>query len=76
MANYDNIFTDDVKSAIQNSMLSPITKPKGKQFFIDKDEFIQQIDFNNGIERENFKNYFVVKRIDNQFKIVRIQEVQ
>jgi hypothetical protein len=72
--NYDKIFAEDVRGGIQNSMLTPITKPKGKPFIIDKDEYIQQIDFNFNIEKDGFNYFLVVKRIGNQFKIVRFQE--
>ena len=74
MKNYDEIFSDDVKSAVQYSILTPITKPKGKAFAIDKDEYIQQVDYNSNVERDGYKYFFVVKRIENKFKIVRLQE--
>ncbi len=72
--NYNIIFSEDVKEAIKNSILSPIPKAKGKEFSISKDEYIQTIDYNHMIEKDNFNYFFIVKRIDDKFKIVRIQE--
>jgi hypothetical protein len=74
LKNYNLIFSDDVKEAIKNSILTPIPKAKGKEFSISKDEYIQTIDYNHLIEKDNFNYFFIVKRFENKFKIARIQE--
>lgn len=73
-ANFNLIFSDDVKLSVKNSILSPIPKSKGKEFNIEKDEYIQTIDYNHPIVRDNFNYFIIVKRIENKFKVVRIQE--
>ena len=72
--NFKTIFSDDVRAAVKNSILSAIPKPKGKEFSIYKDEFIQTIDLTHQIEKDNFTYQIVVKRIDNKFKVIRFQE--
>lgn len=69
---WDNLFTEKLKDAVTYSILTPEKKSKGKEFNIIKDNYIMMCHHEHRIIIDGFYNLFVVKRIDDKFKIVRI----
>jgi hypothetical protein len=76
MKNYDKFFIDDVKKAIKNSIMIPKKKSKGKDFNYLNDDYVQIFNYDSNIKRENYNNFFVVRIVNGNFKIIKVIEVR
>ncbi len=74
LKNYDTFFNTVIKTSIENSILVPAEKPKGKSFDYSNDEYEQLSDYESALIFGDNIQYFVVKKVNGRFKVTGVRE--
>jgi hypothetical protein len=74
LKNYENVFRNEIKISVENSILVPSEKPKGRIFDFTTDEYNQLSNYDSQMLFDEHLQYFVAKKINGKFKVIALRE--